>query len=110
MPSPTPGQLYVKAMAATQRYMDGVRAEQWHAPTPNTEWDVKQVANHVIDENLWAGTHDPTVMTWLDDADIARTELHLGTVVQTDTLTACDEDLDVTTLAALSADAWLDMG
>jgi uncharacterized protein (TIGR03086 family) len=55
MPSQTPGELYVKAMATTQRYMDGVRADQWHAPTPNTEWDVKQVANHIIGENLWAG-------------------------------------------------------
>ena len=55
MPSPSPGELYVKAMAATQRYMDGVRADQWHAPTPNTEWDVRQVANHIIGENLWAG-------------------------------------------------------
>ena len=54
MPSPTPGELYVKAMAATQRSIDGVRAHQWHAPTPNPEWDVKQVANHIIGENLWA--------------------------------------------------------
>jgi uncharacterized protein (TIGR03086 family) len=42
-------------MANTQRYMDRVRADQWHAPTPNTEWDVKQVTNHIIGENLWAG-------------------------------------------------------
>src|ERR1043165_8383644 len=55
MPSPTPGELYVNAMATTQRYMDRVRADQWHAPTPNTEWDVKQVTNHIIGENLWAG-------------------------------------------------------
>ena len=55
MQSPSPGELYVKAMANTKRYMDGVRADQWHAPTPNTEWDVKQVANHIIGENLWAG-------------------------------------------------------
>ena len=55
MPSPTPGELYVDAMIATQRYMDGVRADQLYAPTPNTEWDVKQVANHIIGENLWAG-------------------------------------------------------
>ncbi len=54
MQNPTPGELYVKAMAATQRFMDGVRADQWQAPTPNTEWDVKQVGNHIIGENLWA--------------------------------------------------------
>src|SRR6516162_1963536 len=55
MQSPSPGELYMKAMAATQRYMDGVRGDQWQAPTPNTEWDLKQVANHIIGENLWAG-------------------------------------------------------
>src|SRR5437868_8221069 len=54
MQNPTPGELHVKAMAATQRFMDGVRADQWQAPTPNTEWDIKQVGNHIIGENLWA--------------------------------------------------------
>jgi len=51
----TAGDLYTQAMASTQRYIDGVRAAQWPDPTPCTEWDVKQVANHVIGENLWAG-------------------------------------------------------
>jgi uncharacterized protein (TIGR03086 family) len=55
MLKPTTGELYVRAMAATQRYVEGVRANQWEDPTPNTEWDVKQVANHIIGENLWAG-------------------------------------------------------
>ena len=48
-------------------------------------------------------------MTRVDDTDIARTKLHLGTVVHTDTLAARDENLDVTSLAALSADGWLDV-
>src|SRR5437868_15351255 len=52
---PTTGELYVQAMAATRRYIEGVRADQWHGPTPCAEWDVKQVANHLIGENLWAG-------------------------------------------------------
>jgi uncharacterized protein (TIGR03086 family) len=52
---PTTGQLYVRAMASMQRFIDGVRSDQWHAATPCTEWDVTQVANHVIGENLWAG-------------------------------------------------------
>ena len=55
MTSETMGELYVRAMAATGRYVDGVRADQWHGPTPCTEWDVRQVANHLIGENLWAG-------------------------------------------------------
>lgn len=51
----TPGELYVKAMAATRRYVDAVRAEQWHAPTPCSAWDVTQVTSHLVGENLWAG-------------------------------------------------------
>jgi uncharacterized protein (TIGR03086 family) len=55
MTGETMGELYVRAMAATGRYVDEVRADQWRGPTPCTEWDVRQVANHLIGENLWAG-------------------------------------------------------
>ena len=51
----TAGQLYARAMAATQRIVDGVPQDRWHASTPCTEWDASQVANHIIGENLWAG-------------------------------------------------------
>jgi uncharacterized protein (TIGR03086 family) len=50
----TAGELYVRAMASTQRIVDGVPADRWHASTPCTEWDASQVANHIIGENLWA--------------------------------------------------------
>lgn len=36
------------------RRLEAVGDEQWSGPTPNTEWDVTQLANHVVDENLWA--------------------------------------------------------
>jgi uncharacterized protein (TIGR03086 family) len=55
MPTPTAGELYIKAMGGTRVYLDRVRPDQWHGPTPCTEWDVKQVANHIVGENLWAG-------------------------------------------------------
>ena len=51
----TTGELYVSAMAKTRAYIDAVRDDQWHLPTPCSEWDVKQVVNHIIGENLWAG-------------------------------------------------------
>lgn len=51
---PTNGELYVRAMESTRAFVDGVRPDQWHGPTPCSEWDVKQVANHIIGENLWA--------------------------------------------------------
>jgi uncharacterized protein (TIGR03086 family) len=51
----TNGQLYVRAMAATLRIVEHVSPERWQAPTPCTEWNARQVANHIIGENLWAG-------------------------------------------------------
>ena len=54
MISPTTGELYMTAMEATSRCIDGIRAEQLHAATPCAEWDVQQVVNHIVGENLWA--------------------------------------------------------
>ena len=51
----TNGQLYARAMVSTLRIIEQVAADRWHAPTPCTEWDARQVANHIIGENLWAG-------------------------------------------------------
>ncbi len=50
----TTGQLYARAMASTLRIIEQVSRERWHAPTPCTEWDAQQIANHIIGENLWA--------------------------------------------------------
>src|SRR6195256_1451595 len=50
----TNGQLYARAMMATLRVIDQVSPDRWHSPTPCTEWDARQVANHIIGENLWA--------------------------------------------------------
>jgi uncharacterized protein (TIGR03086 family) len=50
----TTGDLYIKAMTVSSRVLDAVRPEQWQSPTPCTEWSVRDVANHIIGENLWA--------------------------------------------------------
>ena len=50
----TTGELYRRAMAMTQRIIDGVPVDRWDASTPCTEWDARQVANPIIGENLWA--------------------------------------------------------
>jgi uncharacterized protein (TIGR03086 family) len=50
----TTGELYVRAMLSTRGIIDGVPRDRWHAPTPCSEWDATQVANHLIGENLWA--------------------------------------------------------
>ena len=41
-------------MASTLRIIEQVPEDRWNAPTPCTEWDARQVANHLIGENLWA--------------------------------------------------------
>lgn len=28
--------------------------DQWHLPTPNTDWDVRALVNHLVNEELWA--------------------------------------------------------
>jgi uncharacterized protein (TIGR03086 family) len=52
--APITGELYVRAMRGTINYLDAVRPNQWAAPTPCSEWNVRQIANHIIGENLWA--------------------------------------------------------
>ena len=44
---PTTGEVYVKAMESPRRYLHGVKVDQWHGPTACSEWDVKNVANHI---------------------------------------------------------------
>ena len=50
----TMGELYVRAMESAARFVSGVRAGQWHDPTPCTEWDLRILVNHMTYENLWA--------------------------------------------------------
>jgi uncharacterized protein (TIGR03086 family) len=33
--------------------VEGVADDQWSAPTPNDEWDVRALVAHVVDEQLW---------------------------------------------------------
>jgi uncharacterized protein (TIGR03086 family) len=49
-----PGQLYARAMESAQRSIGGIRDEQWTAPTPCSEWSVRDIVNHLVGENLWA--------------------------------------------------------
>jgi hypothetical protein len=36
------------------RRVHAVAAAQWSAPTPDAEWDVRALVNHVVGENRWA--------------------------------------------------------
>jgi uncharacterized protein (TIGR03086 family) len=41
-----------RALAATEAVVAGIRADQWPAPTPCTELDVRAVLNHLVSGNL----------------------------------------------------------
>jgi uncharacterized protein (TIGR03086 family) len=50
-----------RAFAAVQRLVDAVRPDQWTAPTPCTDWNVRQLLNHVANGNaVFAGLADGT--------------------------------------------------
>jgi uncharacterized protein (TIGR03086 family) len=42
------------AAASFGACLEGVADDQWSSPTPNTEWDVRALVTHLVDEQLWA--------------------------------------------------------
>ncbi len=45
--------LYQRTVEFFTERVGGVRDDQWADPTPCTEWTVRDLANHVTNENLW---------------------------------------------------------
>lgn len=45
---------YDKAMGEFDERVRSVRPDQWDKPTPCAEWDVRQLVNHLVVEQLWA--------------------------------------------------------
>ena len=45
--------LYQRAMATFGAHVHAVRDDQWNAPTPCSEWDVRALVNHLVSENRW---------------------------------------------------------
>ncbi len=46
-------ELHRRASEGFGGYVAAVREDQWHLPTPCTEWDVRQLVNHIVYENRW---------------------------------------------------------
>ena len=46
-------QLLPSAFAAFTDRVFAVRDDQWDAPTPDTEWSVRDLVNHVTSEHMW---------------------------------------------------------
>lgn len=48
-------ELHDRALAGSRRYVAGVGADQWKEPTPCEGWDVRELVNHIVSGNFWAG-------------------------------------------------------
>jgi uncharacterized protein (TIGR03086 family) len=48
-------ELHDDALASTRHYVAGIGADQWKDPTPNDGWDVRELVNHIVSGNYWAG-------------------------------------------------------
>lgn len=46
-------QLHARAIAGFGQVVKGISDDQWSAPTPCTEWDVRALLAHIVDEELW---------------------------------------------------------
>lgn len=44
---------HARACDNTQRYVDAIKDDQWHDPTPCGDWDVREVLHHIVYGNLW---------------------------------------------------------
>src|SRR3954454_10501147 len=48
-----PMALFQRAADGFGRHVHAVDAGQWHDHTPDTDWDVRMLVNHVAVEQLW---------------------------------------------------------
>jgi uncharacterized protein (TIGR03086 family) len=47
-------EVHARSLAATRRYVAGVRDDQWALPTPCEDWNVRELVNHIVTGNEWA--------------------------------------------------------
>ena len=45
--------VHEQALEHTGGYVAGVQEGQWDDPTPDAEWNVRQLLNHVVSGNFW---------------------------------------------------------
>lgn len=49
----TPSELFDRAVDGFDQRVQLIRDDQWDAPTPCTEWTVRDLVNHLVVEQLW---------------------------------------------------------
>ncbi|MCK1798396.1 TIGR03086 family metal-binding protein [Streptomyces sp. XM4193] len=79
----TPVDDLATVLGAVGDVLTQVREDQWHAPTPSREWDVREVVNHMVlgdlrtaevlcgGPGLAVGAFDPTEEDALGDEEVA---------------------------------------
>jgi uncharacterized protein (TIGR03086 family) len=45
--------MFARALERYGQLVRAVRDDQWHDETPCTDWDVRELVNHLVSENLW---------------------------------------------------------
>lgn len=87
----TPVDSLATALDAVGEMLVDVREDQWHAPTPCTDWDVREVVNHLVlgddltsevlrgGAELGFGAFDPTTQDGLGEDPVAS---HRGATVK----------------------------
>ncbi|MBV8986524.1 MAG: TIGR03086 family protein [Acidimicrobiia bacterium] len=45
--------VHEQALQHTGQYVAGVKDDQWGAATPDDEWDVRALVNHIVSGNFW---------------------------------------------------------
>ena len=58
--------LYRRSVEEFGSRVEAIAAEQWHLPTPDTDWDVSALVNHLVSEDLWA----PPLLAGLTIAEV----------------------------------------
>jgi uncharacterized protein (TIGR03086 family) len=48
-------ELHDRALAGTRRFVAGIGDVQWKESTPCEGWDVRELVNHIVSGNFWAG-------------------------------------------------------
>lgn len=91
---------HARAAAEFGSRVHAIKADQWEAPTPCPDWDVRALVNHLVNEQLWV----PPLMSGATVADVG--DALDGDLLGEDPVAAWDAATAAAT-AALTADGAL---
>jgi uncharacterized protein (TIGR03086 family) len=96
-----PRDVHRRAAQEFDRYAQSIREADWHRPTPCDAWDVRDLLNHMVAENLWV----PELLAGQTIADVG--DRFEGDMLGAEPRAAWDESIEAA-LAAFEEDGALD--